>query len=355
MAGFIGVHVGAGNHSCNLQAKYEQLCRKACKKGIEVLLNGGTSLEAVTLATQVLEDSALTNAGYGSNLTWDGTVECDASVMDGFHLQSGAVGSVSGIKNPVAVARLICDKQREPLSLGRVQPCLLVGNGASEWASRNGVTLVNPASLISERALKLHQHYMKRLDKYENHLKNLALKKRDRLDTVGAICVDGAGHTAAACSSGGVVLKHSGRIGQAAVYGSGCWAEDGRLNGSVPGIAVTTSGTGEDLIKTSLARETARSLQMASCPSVSIHHTINNNFLKSPHLKFKSSKERLCGVIALQKFCDKDEVEFLWGHTTHSMGVGYMSTNDSKPTSRMSRLPDGRSSGSTVVVEGVFK
>lgn len=90
------------------------------------MVSGGSSLDAVTVATQILEDSLLTNAGYGSNLTWDGKVECDASVMDGFHLQSGAVGAVSGIKNPVLVARLLCDKQREPLSCGRVQPWSVV-------------------------------------------------------------------------------------------------------------------------------------------------------------------------------------------------------------------------------------
>lgn len=90
------------------------------------MVNGGTSLDAAAAATQVLEDATLTNAGYGSNLTWDGCVECDAIVMDGFHHQSGAVGAVSGVKNPVAVAKLICDKQREPLPLGRVQPWSVV-------------------------------------------------------------------------------------------------------------------------------------------------------------------------------------------------------------------------------------
>ncbi|XP_075226661.1 taspase 1 [Lycorma delicatula] len=352
MAGFIGVHVGAGHHSSNLQAKYEQLCKKACRKGVEILLNGGSSLDAVTEATRVLEDSPLTNAGYGSNLTWDGDVECDASVMDGLHLQSGAIGAVSGIKNPVAVARLLCDKQREPLSCGRVQPCLLVGNGAREWASSNGITTVDPSSLISERALKLHHHCKKKLEKYENHIKNIANNTKDRLDTVGAISIDAAGNTAAACSSGGVILKHSGRVGQAAIYGSGCWAEDGNINDLIPSIAVTTSGCGEDIIKTCLAKETARSLQLTNCPTISLHHTLNNIFIKSPHLK--NVREKLCGVIGLQKFCDKQGVEFLWAHTTQSLCVGYMSTTHSKPTSRMSRLPEDRSQGSTIIVEGVF-
>ena len=87
------------------------------------MASGATALEVVTDATAVLEDSPLTNAGYGSNLTWDGHVECDASVMDGSTLHFGAVGAVRGVKNPVKLAEHICKKQScNVLALGRIPP-----------------------------------------------------------------------------------------------------------------------------------------------------------------------------------------------------------------------------------------
>ncbi len=87
-----------------------------------MLNSGGNALDAVTVATAVLEDSELTNAGYGSNLTIDGNVECDAGVMNGSDLNFGAVGAVTGIKNPVLLAKKICCNQNERMELGRIPP-----------------------------------------------------------------------------------------------------------------------------------------------------------------------------------------------------------------------------------------
>lgn len=87
------------------------------------MLNSDKSaLEAVTVATAILEDSSLTNAGYGSNLTINGHVECDASIMDGSNLSFGAVGAVSGVKNPIYLAKKICYNQNKRLALGRIPP-----------------------------------------------------------------------------------------------------------------------------------------------------------------------------------------------------------------------------------------
>lgn len=95
-------------------------------QGLEVLRNNGSALEAVTVATMILEDSPLTNAGHGSNLTWNGQVECDSGIMDGSTMHFGGVGAVSGIKNPITLARLICEKQNLKMSFGRISPWYLL-------------------------------------------------------------------------------------------------------------------------------------------------------------------------------------------------------------------------------------
>lgn len=98
------------------------MCKRASKEGVCLLNQGKSSIDVVEAVTSILENSPLTNAGFGSTLTWDGDVECDASIMDGNTLKWGAVGAVSGVKNPITLARALCEKQGTVLSFGRVPP-----------------------------------------------------------------------------------------------------------------------------------------------------------------------------------------------------------------------------------------
>lgn len=67
---------------------------RACTSGRDILSVGGTAIEAVEAVIKHLENREITNAGYGSNLSIDGVVECDASMVD--HLgRSGGVGAVT--------------------------------------------------------------------------------------------------------------------------------------------------------------------------------------------------------------------------------------------------------------------
>ncbi|XP_044519344.1 threonine aspartase 1 isoform X2 [Gracilinanus agilis] len=179
------------------------------------------------------------------------------------------------------------------------------------------------------------------------------------LDTVGAVVVDQEGNVAAAVSSGGLALKHPGRVGQAALYGCGCWAENTGVQNPYS-TAVSTSGCGEHLVRTILARECSHALQ-AEDAHQALLETMQNKFISSP---FLANEEGVLGGVIVLRSCrcsaepdssqDKQTllVEFLWSHTTESMCVGYMSAQDGKAKTHISRLPPGAVAGQSVAIEG---
>ncbi|XP_063104749.1 threonine aspartase 1 isoform X2 [Cavia porcellus] len=310
--GFVLVHAGAGYHSESKAKEYKHVCKRACQKAIEKLQAGALATDAVTAALVELEDSPFTNAGMGSNLNLLGEIECDASIMDGKSLNFGAVGALSGIKNPVSVAnRLLCEGQKGKLSAGRIPPCFLVGEGAYRWAVDHGIPSCPPNIMTTRFSLAAFKRNKRKLELAERvETDFIQMKKRRQssekendsgtLDTVGAVVVDHEGNVAAAVSSGGLALKHPGRVGQAALYGCGCWAENTGAHNPYS-TAVSTSGCGEHLVRTILARECSHALQ-AEDAHQALLETMQNKFI----------------------------MEFLWSHTTESMCVGYMSAQDGK-------------------------
>ncbi|KAL2002400.1 hypothetical protein VTN02DRAFT_6866 [Thermoascus thermophilus] len=147
----IFVHAGAGFHSHLNEKIHLQACNDAAKTAMVVLKNGGSALDAVEMAIKLMEDREITNAGFGSNLTVDGTVECDATIVD-HQGRSGAVGAISQIRNPISLARIVLESSTKPLSLHRVPPNLLVGPGATDFAYSNGVPILPHDFLISPPA-----------------------------------------------------------------------------------------------------------------------------------------------------------------------------------------------------------
>ncbi|MGH7415294.1 MAG: isoaspartyl peptidase/L-asparaginase, partial [Candidatus Rokuibacteriota bacterium] len=115
--------------------------RDAVAAGWRALVEGGTALEAVEAAVRRLEDHPRFNAGRGSVLTTSGTVETDASIMEGDRLQNGAVAAVSGVRNPITLARRILEEGRHSL---------FVGPGALARARALGVPLCDPGELVTE-------------------------------------------------------------------------------------------------------------------------------------------------------------------------------------------------------------
>ncbi|KAF4466054.1 asparaginase [Fusarium albosuccineum] len=147
----IFVHAGAGFHSHQNEHIHLQACVAAVEMAMKFLKAGSTATEGVEAALRILEDKEITNAGYGSNLSIDGTVECDATVVD--HLgRSGACGAVPNIRNPISLAKLILDRSNEPLSLHRVPPNALVGEGARSFAEEHGLSTYPNEYMVSKNA-----------------------------------------------------------------------------------------------------------------------------------------------------------------------------------------------------------
>ena len=192
--------------------------RDAVAAGWRALVEGGTALDAVEAAVRSLEDHPRFNAGRGSVLTAAGTVETDASIMEGDQLRNGAVAAVSGVRNPISLARQIPEAGRHSL---------FAGSGALTRARELGVPLCDPAELVTE-------HQRRRL---------AALQA----GTVGAVALDRLGTIAAATSTGGMAGKLPGRVGDSALIGCGTYAES-----TLGGVSCT--GDGEAIIRVTLAR-----------------------------------------------------------------------------------------------------
>lgn len=194
----------------------------AAAVGFAILAAGGSSLDAVVAAVESLEADPLFNAGLGSVLTEDGTVELDASIMSGRDLRAGAVACVRGVWHPIALARVVMDEGRE---------VFLVGPPAEALARRHGLRVVPPEDLVTDEARR----------RWQTRLTDA------RGNTVGAVARDAQGHLAAATSTGGVEGQRAGRVGDSAVIGAGTYADD--LVG-----AGSATGPGEAIIRVGLVR-----------------------------------------------------------------------------------------------------
>ncbi|KAL4784948.1 nucleophile aminohydrolase [Aspergillus varians] len=163
----IFVHAGAGYHRRDFEKPHMKVCETAAKMAMSVLRNGGSAVDAVEVAIMHLEDAEITNAGYGSNTTIEGAVECDATVVD--HLgRSGAVGAVAQVKNPISLARTILDASKERLSLHRVPPNFLVGPGATDYAYEQGLVVLPYDGLISNPARQRWMQWHRELKEADN-------------------------------------------------------------------------------------------------------------------------------------------------------------------------------------------
>ncbi|MGH7810846.1 MAG: isoaspartyl peptidase/L-asparaginase family protein [Candidatus Binatia bacterium] len=210
------VHGGAGAiKDDSLPARLDG-CKAAAVAGWQILERGDSALDAAEAVVVLLEDNPLFNAGTGSALNSLGKVEMDAAIMEGQSLCAGSVAAVSGVKNPIQLARRVMEDARH---------VMLAGEGAFLFARENGFPECRPESLIVDSARK---------------------RWETKYGTVGCVSFDAAGRLAVATSTGGIFNKLPGRVGDSPLIGCGTYADD---NG-----AASCTGEGEAIIRLVLAK-----------------------------------------------------------------------------------------------------
>lgn len=236
----IAIHGGAGTLlKEHMTAEKEQAYAAALNEAITlatgILENNGTAMDAVAAAVRSMEDSPLFNAGKGSVFTANGTHEMDASIMDGNNRMAGAVSMVTGIKNPVDLARMVMDKSEH---------VFLAGDGAMEFAKSQDIEVLPPAYFYDQLRYDQWQE-IKGSDSFQlDH----SVKKDAKFGTVGAVALDQHGNIAAATSTGGMTNKKWGRVGDSPMIGAGTYANNATC-------AVSCTGSGEYFIRGVVAYE----------------------------------------------------------------------------------------------------
>src|SRR6187397_3107566 len=184
------IHGGAGtisraNMSPEQEREYRAALTEALGAGYHVLRDGGTSLDAVSAAIVILEDSPLFNAGRGAVFTADGVNSLDASIMDGTTLRAGAVAGVTDVKNPIVLARLVMEKSPH---------VMLSGTGAERFAREQGIPATPKEWFFTERRWKELQEA--KAAEAKSGAATL-VNRQEKFGTVGVVALDQAGRLAA--------------------------------------------------------------------------------------------------------------------------------------------------------------
>ncbi len=218
---FAAAHGGVGS-----KRELDEYVEQSIDRGVS---EGDTALETVIEVVVGLENDEHFNAGKGSRMRMDGSIQMDAAIMSRGEI--GAVGAIEQVENPVLVAREI---YRSPF-------VMLVGMDATRFARDVGFGEFDPSTEARREELEEMREKLNaegRKDKLQK-LREF-YEKVDGGDTVGCVAYKD-GEFAAAVSTGGTSYCWRGRVGDSPMVGSGFFVGE---NG-----AVVATGKGEAIIK----------------------------------------------------------------------------------------------------------
>jgi len=176
----------------------------------------------------------------------NGKVEMYAAIMDGRDLSAGAVAAVENIANPISLARRVMTDSEH---------VMLISSGAMRFADHCGIERATEDYFYTpdrieqlHTARQLHKVMLDHDDSEED-------SDDQKYGTIGAIARDQAGNLAAAMSTGGIVNKRLGRVGDSPIIGAGVYADNETC-------AVSVTGFGEDFMRTVIAKTIADYIDM---------------------------------------------------------------------------------------------
>ena len=218
------VHGGAGDWVDFDEASVLKAVRKAAEVGWNILKAGGSALDAVEKATNIMEDDPQFDSGFGSFVNAAGEVEMDALIADGSTIKYGAVAAVRRVQYPISLARLVMTKTNN---------LFFVADGADQLAAELGMPLVTNAQMITPKEFEAFR---------ARHIGKSPAEVGKGTGTCGAVALDASGHVASATSTGGMPEKRKGRVGDTPIFGAGGYAEDGLG-------AASSTGVGENIMR----------------------------------------------------------------------------------------------------------
>jgi beta-aspartyl-peptidase (threonine type) len=278
------VHGGAWAIPADAASAHQAGVRNALETGYAILSRGGSSIDAVEASVTVLEDDPTFDAGRGSFLTSDGTVQLDALLMDGGRMKAGGVACVERLRNPIQAARLVLEHS---------QHVYFVGAGAEQFAQAHGMSLIDNAELVldRERERLVHAKLRESAGLGDDTFSGLDSPLHPALhddkspetavvhdpahlsshDTVGAVALDARGNLAAATSTGGTLNKTPGRVGDSSLIGCGCYADN-------LSAAVSLTGWGEPIMKLVLGKWATDRVASGTAPEIAAREAISYLF-----------------------------------------------------------------------------
>jgi L-asparaginase / beta-aspartyl-peptidase len=217
----MALHGGAGPVRSRTYEREEAHMRALLDEGAAMLDGGAAALDVANAMVKALEASGFHIAGKGASPNAEGVWELDASIMDGATRKAGAVAALVGFESPIDVARAVMD---------HTPHVLLAGAGAAAFAGKHGLKRVEDPQ------------------GYYTPATSRTVKPGELAHgTVGAVVKDRAGRLAAATSTGGLLNKTPGRIGDTPLIGAGTWADTR--------CAVSCTGQGELFIRANVAAD----------------------------------------------------------------------------------------------------